>query len=195
MNHSTSLNDRLMVLVQDAPWFMAALFAVRELGLSSWCIGAGAVRALVWNHLHDIPSRSSSELADVDVAYFDASDLSAMRDARLQARLASNFPGVPWEVTNQAGVHQWFESHFGNPVRPLLSLEDGISTWPEYATCVGVTLEPGGSLRVIAPHGLDDLFSLTVRWNPSRASLETYRQRVASKKFTERWPKVSVVSS
>jgi hypothetical protein len=34
------------------PGFMAQLRAVRSLGLASWCIGAGAVRNLVWDALH-----------------------------------------------------------------------------------------------------------------------------------------------
>ncbi|WP_436133044.1 nucleotidyltransferase family protein [Acidovorax sp. LjRoot129] len=67
-----------------------------------------------------------------------------------------------------------------------------MSTWPEFATCVGVYLGDDESIGVVAPHGLDDLFALRVRHNPLRASLEAYRQRVESKRFGERWPLVSI---
>jgi hypothetical protein len=56
---------------------MDALVAVRGLGLASWCIGAGAVRNLVWDALHD--KVTPSELADIDVAYFDADCLAPQR--------------------------------------------------------------------------------------------------------------------
>ena len=48
------------------------------------------------------------------------------------------------------------------------------------------------AIEVIAPHGLDDLFGLVVRRNP-RVPVETYRLRVADRRYTERWPKVRIV--
>jgi len=185
--------DRLAALARATPWFMDALAHARALRLPAWCVGAGAVRNLVWDALHG--HAAPSALSDVDVAYFDASDLSAARDAALQARLAAAAPGTPWEVTNQAGVHLWFERHFGHPVAPLRSLEDAVASWPEFATAVGVRLDDDDRLHVIAPLGLDDLFAMVVRRNPARVSLETYRQRVASKRYAERWPRVTVVES
>jgi len=181
----------LIAIVRESTWFMPALSAVRELGLSSWCIGAGAVRNLVWDRLHGFDTPSA--LSDIDVAYFDAADLSPARDTELQERLTRLLLGQPWEVTNQAAVHHWFEGHFGHPVEPLTSLCDAVASWPEYATAVGVTLRADGMVDVIAPHGLDDLFAVIVRRNPTRVSVDTYRQRVAQKRYAERWPMVKVV--
>jgi hypothetical protein len=62
-------------------------------------------------------------------------------------------------------------------------------------TCVGLTLQADDSIEVVAPHGLDDLFSIIVRHNPVRASVETYRRRIEQKRYTERWPKVTVLSA
>jgi len=183
--------DRLIALARESQWLMEALVAVRRLGLSSWCVGAGAVRNLVWDALHD--KAEPSELADIDVAYFDADCLASQQDKDLQARLAADFPGVPWEVTNQAAVHLWFESHFGHPVPALESLEDAVASWPEYATSVGLRLEWDDSITVIAPHGLEDLFACVVRRNPVRVSVNTYRQRVEQKRYAARWPGVRVV--
>ena len=170
---------------------MQALAHVRALGLPAWCVGAGAVRNLVWDALHR--RAAPSALADVDIAFFDAADLSAERDAALQRRLQDAAPDTPWEVTNQAGVHLWFERHFGHAVPPLRSLEDAVASWPEFATAVGLWLDDDDRLHVIAPFGLDDLFGMVVRRNPARVSVETYRERVATKRYAERWPQVRVI--
>lgn len=185
------LNDRLVALTRSNTWFMSALVAVRSLGLDSWCIGAGNVRNLVWDAVHEKTEPSS--LSDVDVAYFDADCLAPERDTELQFRLARAQPGVPWEVTNQAAVHRWFESHFGHPVDPLNSLEEAVASWPEYATSVGIRLEADDSVTVISPHGLGDLFACVVRRNPTRVSVATYNERLAQKRYAERWPKVTVM--
>ena len=185
------LKAQLLEIVRSNSWFMDALATVRELELSEWCIGAGAVRNLVWDTLHG--KHPLSKLADVDVAYFDLTDVSPQRDQELQRRLLELRPSVPWEVTNQAGVHQWFEAHFGHAVEPLESLQEAVASWPEFATAVGISLDQDNALRVIAPHGLEDLFSIVVRRNPVRVSVETYRERVAQKRYPERWPRVKVV--
>ena len=84
-----------------------------------------------------------------------------------------------------AAILMWKDAH--------VDLEAAVASWPEYATSVGLTLRADDSMDVIAPHGLDDLFSLVVRRNPARVSVATYRQRVAEKRYAQRWPKVRVV--
>jgi hypothetical protein len=186
---SANHEQKLAAMVAASDELMAALRAVRSLGLRSWCIGAGAIRSLVWDTLHGFDRRSVVE--DLDVVYFDT-EAGPEHDAELESRLRSAMPGLQWEVTNQAGVHRWLAAALGQVVPPLASLEEGVATWPEFATCVGVWLNEDESLGVVAPHGLDDLFALRVRHNPLRASVATYRQRVAAKRFGERWPRLSI---
>lgn len=186
-----SLEQRLVDIARASAPLMAALRAARALGLASWCIGAGVVRNAVWDALHGRPGATAP--ADVDVAYFDASRLDGGIDAELQARLEALLPGVPWEVTNQAAVHLWFEAHFGHAVEPLVSLEDALASWPETATAVGLRLHGDGRLEVIAPLGLGDLFAGIVRRNPRRVSLAEYRRRCETKRYAERWPRVTVI--
>jgi hypothetical protein len=183
------LERRLAGMVASSNELMAALDAARLLGLQSWCIGAGAVRSLVWDALHGFERRTV--VKDMDLVYFDA-DAEPENDVELEKRLRSAMPEVRWEVTNQAGVHRWFARDLGQAVPPIKSLADGIATWPEFATCVGVFLNWDESLGVVAPHGLDDLFNLRVRHNPLRASVEIYRQRIEGKRFAERWPLLSI---
>ena len=189
---TTDLHARLVTLARESEWFWPALVAVRGLHLSSWCIGAGAVRNLVWDALHGF--HTPSALSDIDVARFDAADLSAQADAQMQRRLTDAHPLVPWEVTNQAAVHTWFEAAFGYAVSPLVSLEDAVASWPEFATSVGLTLRDDDSIDVIAPYGLDDLFAMVVRRNPARVSVDTFRKRIEQKQYRKRWPRVTIVS-
>lgn len=98
-----------------------------------------------------------------------------------------------WEVTNQATVHTWFEPAFGYPVSPLLSLEDAVASWPEFATYVGLRLRKNDSIDVIAPYGLDDLFAMVIRRNPARVGVDTYRKRIEQKQYRQRWPQVTIM--
>ena len=98
-----------------------------------------------------------------------------------------------WDVKNQAVVHLWFHKVFGHEVEPLRSMRDAVATWPETAVAVAVSLREDDAVAVNAPLGLEDLFSMVVRRNPRRVSVETYRKRVADKMYMTRWPRVRVV--
>ena len=185
------LEQRLHDIVRGTPSLMVALRAVRSQGLPAWCIGAGALRARVWDVLHHYPA--PSEVPDMDVAYFDPAHTRPEDESTLQQRLSTRLPHVPWEVTNQARVHHWYgPDASGQPAAPLSSLSEGLATWPEYATAVGVWLDADEQLHTIAPHGLDDLMHMVVRHNPLRASRAVYLERLASKQFQQRWPQVRV---
>ncbi|WP_324847121.1 nucleotidyltransferase family protein [Janthinobacterium sp. BJB426] len=192
MSEQQALAVRLRAIARATPWCMQALQAVAQLRLPHCCIGAGAVRNLVWDALHGYAQPSA--LSDVDVAYFDAHDVQPRREVELRQRLETALPGVPWEVCNQARVHLWFEDAFGYAVPPLLSLDDAIASWPEFATSVGIYLQPDGEIGIVAPHGLDDLFNMVVRRNPARISLDGYAQRLASKDYAAHWPRVTIIA-
>jgi hypothetical protein len=182
---------RLVELVRADARFMEILRAVREVNPPSWVVGAGALRNLVWDELHD--RENPTPPTDVVVALFDDADVTSARDRSLEAALAKLLPGVPWEVTNQAGVHLWYEEEFGHSITPITSVEDGVARWPETATAVAVRLERDASLTVVAPCGLDDLFSLVMRRNDRQVTAEHFRQRVEQKRIRERWPLVTVL--
>jgi uncharacterized protein len=180
-----------VALVRSSPQLMAWLVAARDCCRTDppipWAIGAGAVRNLVWDRL----TGRRNPPADVDLAYFDGS--GRLDAASLEACLRERAPEVAWDVKDQALVHNWYERVFGFPVEPLVSLEDAVSTWPENCTCVAVHLRRDGSVGVIAPYGLEDLFGLVLRRNPRRVTEEIFRERLRSKRIVERWPEVRVV--
>lgn len=182
--------QQLIDLARATPWLMRALAAARSLQLSQWCIGAGAVRNVVWEHLHGRDSAAMPE--DIDLAYFDSDLTSARDELLLQDRLHEMAPELPFEVTNQARVHQWYAEQYGIELAPYTSLEQALASWPEYATCIGLRLLQDDEIEVIAPYGLGDLFTLQVRHNPVLVSAQMYTARLIKKGFQQRWPKVVI---
>lgn len=182
------LNELKDILMKDAS-FMDILRTVSNLGLEEWCIGAGVIRNIVWCKLHGI---DCGDHRDIDVVYFDQYG-SVEDELVFEKRLREEKLGLPWEVKNQALVHLWYESKFGFSVEPLISLEDAISTWPETATCVGVYLDSDDEIQVIAPYGLEDLFSIILRRNPKRITEEIFEKRIIQKNMANRWPKMTIV--
>jgi len=181
----------LISIIRSNSWFMGVLKTARTYNPPDWLVGAGVIRNIVWDHLHGL--REPTPLADVDVIFFDANDLSPERDRAVQEQLAALQADIAWEATNQAAVHLWYEEVFGFPVPPFHSSEEAVGTWPETATCVAVRLLANDELQVVAPCGLSDLFRMVLRRNPRRVTREMFRQRLQAKRITEKWPRVQVI--
>ena len=187
-------------IVHYSPWFVSVLHTVRESGLPDAWVGAGAVRDLVWSELYG-PGFDPHEVHDIDAVFFDPDDISSQRDRaaaelleQLWARHAQDWPHVPWQAKNQAAVHIWYAAKFGGePIEPLRSIADAVSTWPETATAVAVRLDHMDEVEVCAPLGLADLLDGVWRRNPRRVTLEQSQARLDRHRPRERWPGVRVV--
>jgi uncharacterized protein len=178
-------------IVRSTEWLMRALVAARAVDPPDWLISAGAIRTAVWDRLHGYERRTP--LADIDLGFFDPHDLSEGREREIRRTLEYSLPEETWDVKNQAAVHLWYRKKFGHEVAPLGSTAAAVATFPETAVCVGVRLRDDDSLRIAAPYGLDDLFDLVHRRNPAQVSVEEYERRLASKRVTARWPRVTVL--
>jgi hypothetical protein len=183
--------QRLCQILKANEWFMSLLKAARACDFPDWFVGAGVIRNIAWDYLHGYTQPTS--VADVDVAFFDPTDLTPERDQVAQRQLQAQLPEVPWEAVNQAAVHLWYPEHFGYSVPPLLSSAEAIGTWPETVTCIGARLLPDDRLLIVAPCGLADLFNLILRRNPRRVSYEQFQKRAREKRTLEKWPRVRLV--
>ncbi|MET7808881.1 nucleotidyltransferase family protein [Micromonospora chersina] len=180
-------------LIVSCPWLLDLLTTVREAGLPDAWIGAGVVRDLVWGQRYGA-GFNPQDVRDVDVVFFDANDLTAGNDVAATELLRRHDSADPWQATNQAAVHIWYESEFGTgPVDALRSVADAVATWPETATCVAVRLDSAETLHVCAPLGLDDLLDGVWRRNPRRITVELSRARLSRRDPSTRWPQVKVV--
>jgi hypothetical protein len=128
----------------------------------------------------------------VDVVYWAerelGDDAAGLHEKRLRAARAD----LDWEVTNQATVHLWHCAR-GQSIAPHASVEEGIATWPETATAVGIRLAGDDTVEVLAPLGLADLFALRLRHNPLQTGVDVFWKRVTAKRWMERWPELELV--
>jgi uncharacterized protein len=190
-NPEPSGAETLREVVRRAPLLMAALRAARDVDPPDWLISAGAIRDVVWDDLHGRPLTTAPR--DVDLGYFDAERLD--RDGEIEAALRERAPDLPWDVKNQAAVHLWYPERFGIAVEPFRRTADAVATFPETAACVGVRLRDDDELEVVAPHGLEDLLGGVIRHNPTRVPRALFEQRLATKGWRERWPRLRLAGT
>jgi uncharacterized protein len=129
---------------------------------------------------------------DHDPGYFDASDISYEAEDAVIRRVATACDEPlrsAVEVRNQARVHVWFESHFGERYAPLSCTAEALERFVSPMFAIGVRLMRDDRLHIAAPFGLADLFALRLRPNPRRFSAN-FSQVAAG--GIRRWPEVTV---
>lgn len=184
----------ILKLIQSDIWMMNILKTVKKLNLPDWWIGAGFVRSKVWDTLHNYKIRTP--LSDVDVIYFDKSDFpndgvnseTTEKEIYYENLLKSDDPNVNWSVTNQARMHVFHND------KPYKSSEDGIRSWIETATCIGVRLRNDDSLTLTAPYGIEDLINLVLRFTPgTNNNNDKFQAHIEKKRWLKKWPKLRIV--
>jgi uncharacterized protein len=159
----------------------------RMLALPDGWLVAGCLFQTVWN----LKAGRSPEVGikDYDLFYFDPRDTSPDAECAVQLRVDEVLSdlGVTIEASNQARVHLWYESYFGQPYGKLRDTCEGIDRFLVLATCVGV--RPG---EVYAPNGLGLLYEGVMSMNPLSPHLALFRRKTLS--YLERWPWLQVDS-
>ena len=185
------LERRLADILRQAPSLMGVMETARDLGLPDWMIFSGAIYQKALNHLSG--RDSDYGLKDYDLAYFDAADLSYEAEDVVIRRVAAAFPpplDEMVEVRNQARVHLWFEDRFGEAYAPLSGSAEALSRFTATMFAVGARLEADGEISIFAPFGLEDLFALRLRPNPTRRTAGFRRTAEAAK---ARWPELVIL--
>lgn len=176
----------ILNLIEKDEWMMNILRVAEKLSFPDWVIGAGFVRNKVWDYLHGY-TKKEVETNDIDLVYYDPNGNDQKTDEELSQKLRSE-TGIKWEIVNEAYAHKW------NNLPPYKSTEDALSQWPETATGIGVKLE-GGKLKLITPHGIDDLINLIIRPSPKfLPGMVRVMERAKEKKWMAKWPKLKFSS-
>ena len=192
MNSITSYDkiDLLFEILSQNQPIWEVISKIENLNLPDCYVGAGCIAQTVWNHYHGF--KSSANINDIDVVYFDRSDLSFEKENEVINSVSNYFSHFPikLDIKNQARVHLWYKDHFGYDITPYKSLEEAVSTWPTTATSIAVNLEKNQP-KVIAPFGLTDLFDLIVRPNKKQITAEIYNNKL--NRWRTHWPKLKII--
>lgn len=186
-----ALRRRFEEILRADPMARAALEALRAADLPQGRLVSGVLYNAVWNHLTGRPPGYG--VKDVDVAFFDASDLSYNAEDVVIRRATPLFDavGAPVEIRNQARVHIWFRERFGDDYPPLISTEDGLSRYVAHCQAVAAHMSADGALEIAAPFGLSDIFSMTIRPNRLRFNRDAHARKAARAKAI--WPEVTII--
>jgi len=183
----TQENELIGILLQNKT-IVDILERALELNLPNWYLGAGAVAQTIWNYKSNLDLNHGIE--DYDLVYF-AANLADGEQTDLNMRAKKLFSEVNVDFVNQATVHLWYKNEFGKEIQPYISTESAINTWPTTSTSIGVTMDSAGSLKIYAPFGLDDLFSLTVRANKILITENIYYYK--AKKWKSTWNQLNII--
>jgi len=183
--------ERFLRLVLQNPVIAALLERVPDLALPDWYLVSGCLFQTVWNHLSGYPPTHG--ILDYDLFYCDRSDLSweAEDVAIRRCTAATGDLGVEVELRNQARVHLWYPEKYGAPYAPLHSSRDGIDTFLNQCSCVGVRSDSKGEIEVYAPFGFSDLFNMVLRPNTRLDRPTVYYEK--AKRWREIWPGLTVL--
>ncbi|UDL86881.1 nucleotidyltransferase family protein [Mesorhizobium sp. PAMC28654] len=178
-------------IVAADPLLAETLSRVRALDLPDWLVVSGALYNSVWNHLTGKPPGYG--IKDIDLFYFDDTDLSYEAEDAVIQRAAKHFEGLtlPVEVRNQARVHLWYETRFGNAYPTLSSSAEALSYFASKTHAVGVRFDAAGQFDLVAPFGLDDIFSFRITPNRALDNRRTHKAKGTRAKVN--WPEITVV--
>lgn len=185
-----TLEIRLTEIVRADARLMHVLDVMRALDLPDWRLFSGAVYQAVWNDRTGRPAGYG--IKDYDIGYFDPNTSWDAEDVVIR-RVAAAFEAPPRdqvEVRNQARVHLWFEGKFGEPYAPLACTDEAPARFVAPAFAVGVRLEKDDAISVVAPFGLDDVFDMVIRPNPTRGLAKGWDRVIANARG--RWPEITV---
>lgn len=180
----------LDIVVAD-PLVGATLARAGKCLLPDWLLVSGVLYNAVWNRLTGRPSGYG--VKDIDLFYFDAADLSwEAEDAviRAAAALLEGLP-APVEIRNEARVHLWFEQRFGQPYPQLTSSAQALEYFAARTHAVGLRLDAAGKPDLVAPFGLDDIFSFRLTPNRVLDNRRTYEEKAA--RARKNWPEIEVM--
>ncbi len=181
--------EKIISIIREDAWMMDILQAAKTLDLPDWWICAGFVRAKIWDTLHGFHKRT--QVPDVDVIYFDSSNLDESEEKWYEIKLESLLPNIPWSVKNEARMH------IRNNTAPYTSSIDAISKFPETATAIGIKLDGRGNLILAAPYGITDVVNMVVKPTPfvlmDKGRIQNYETRVAQKDWKGTWGKLQIL--
>lgn len=159
-------------------------------GIKDWYLVAGCLNQTVWNYNTKRPI--DENISDYDLIYFDRDTSYEAEDKIIKAfNKKYEYLSAKFDIKNQARVHLWIKEKWGIEMKPLLSCEDAISSWPVTVACVGVR-KNDSNFVITAPYGLTDNLEMIIR--PNKLTVmraQDYNSKL--EKWKKRWPTLTVI--
>lgn len=178
-------------LLRGEPVIMDLLDRLETFSLRDGWLVSGAIYNTVWNLLTDRPPLTG--IKDADIIYFDDGDLSYEAEDKVIEAGERHFAGVPLpvEIRNQARVHLWYERRFGRVFgAPLTHACASLERYASETHAVAVRLA-NGAMEIVAPFGLDHMFSFRIVPNTAMDNEETHQAKGLRAKSV--WPEIELI--
>jgi hypothetical protein len=190
---SAARETELKAILRASPQVMTVLEGMNAIGLPDPLLVSGAVYQTAWNALTGRPRDYG--IKDFDAVFFDPDVSWDAEDAWIRKAAAHFEPPLDQlvEIRNQARVHIWFPEKYGEPYAPLTRSAESLERFVCPAFSVGAWLKSDGDIGIAAPYGLADLFSMTLRPNPTRPLATGWERVTASARA--RWPELTIIKS
>ena len=164
------------------------IFQKENNDFKNYYLGAGAINQTVFNYFHRYPI--DKNISDYDIVYYDK-DTSYEKEDKIIKALEKTLKdlNVKTDIKNECRVPIWIKK-YNRVIKPYSSIEDAIARWGTTITCLGVRLE-NDKLKIYAPYGLEDLFSLIIR--PVKFDFIKKDYEFKTKRWKEKWPKLTII--
>lgn len=175
--------DKFIKILKMNKELMIVLDYISTLNLQNYYIAADSIFQTIWNYYDG--KDLNYGIKDIDVIYFDKSDLSVDKDLEyynlIKRFIDCNGLNYEVDVSNEARMHLWKMNHNqGKNIKQYKNSEDAMSKWIATVHAVGITKE-NGTIKIYAPYGLSDIYSRTIRpIKNSENSKELYDKKVSS---------------
>ena len=130
------------------------------------------------------------QVKEYNIVYYDK-DTSYEKEDKIIKALEKTLKdlNVKTDIKNESRVPIWIKK-YNRVIKPYSSIEDAIARWGTTITCLGVRLE-NDKLKIYAPYGLEDLFSLIIR--PVKIDFIKKDYELKTKRWKEKWPKLTII--
>lgn len=179
-----TLDNQLITLIQNKHEFTEVFSILAKTHLKNAYLCAGALRDYVWCTQEKLDFHLITR--NLDIYYCDPNE-SYEEYLTRKTELNQRHSKYLWELTNISLKNQKFPA--------TTELDTVLKNFPETCSAVGVTYTENG-FEVIAPYGLEDLFSETIRPTATylkKNSLATFKQRVTRKKWLTHYSNTTLI--
>lgn len=180
--------EELINIIESDKDMMEILKTVSLLNLPDWWISAGFIRNKIWDVFHDYNIKT--EYNDVDVIYYDVSDIRESTEKMYEKELNRLNSEIPWSIKNQARMH------LRNGTDPYNSSIDAVNQYPERPTAICIKLV-NNKVVIHYDYDFEELFDGVVRPTPyfdKKEKIDIYLTRLGEKDWISKWPKLEIIS-